>query len=69
MIVPAALSVAGEQALNAMENTPAFILATICLPLPLILIGIFCTYQGVVNAMRALSNKPVRYALGFPFVK
>jgi uncharacterized Tic20 family protein/DNA-binding Xre family transcriptional regulator len=36
---------------------------------PFILIGIFCTYQGVVNAMRALSDKPVRYALSIPFVK
>ncbi len=37
--------------------------------LPFILIGIFCTYQGVVNAMRALSDKPIRYALSIPFVK
>ena len=69
MVFPAGLIVAGEQAVNTMENTPAFILATICLPLPLILIGIFCTFQGVVNAMRALSDKPVRYALSIPFVK
>ena len=69
MVFPAGLIVAGEQAVNAMENTPAFILASICLPLPLILIGIFCTYQGVVNAMRALSDKPIHYALSIPFVK
>jgi uncharacterized Tic20 family protein len=37
--------------------------------LPFIFIGIFCTYQGVVNAMRALADKPVRYALSIPFVK
>ena len=37
--------------------------------LPFIFIGIFCTYQGVVNAMRALSEKPIRYALSIPFVK
>jgi len=37
--------------------------------LPFIFIGIFCTYQGVVNAMRALSDKPIRYALSIPFVK
>ncbi|RPI70627.1 MAG: helix-turn-helix domain-containing protein [Geobacteraceae bacterium] len=66
---PAGLILAGESAVNAMESTPAFILATICLPLPLIFIGIFCTYQGVVNAMRALSDKPIRYALSIPFVK
>ncbi len=37
--------------------------------LPFIFIGIFCTYQGVVNAMRALSDKPIRYALSIPFMK
>ena len=37
--------------------------------LPFISIGIFCTYQGVVNAMRALSDKPIRYTLSIPFVK
>lgn len=37
--------------------------------LPFIFIGIFCTYQGVVNAMRALSDKPIHYALSIPFVK
>ena len=42
---------------------------TLCAPLPLILIGIFCTLQGVLNAMRALSDKPIRYPLSIPFVK
>lgn len=37
--------------------------------LPFIFIGLFCTYQGVVNAMRTLADKPVRYALSIPFVK
>ena len=37
--------------------------------LPFIFIGIFCTYQGVVNAMRALSDQPIRYAISIPFVK
>jgi len=37
--------------------------------LPFIFIGIFCTYQGVVNVIRALSDKPIRYALSIPFVK
>lgn len=65
----AGLILAGEAAVNAVETSPIFILATICLPLPLILIGILCAYQGVVNAMRALLDKPVRYALSIPFVK
>jgi uncharacterized Tic20 family protein len=37
--------------------------------LPFLVIGIFCTYQGAVNALRALSEKPIRYALSIPFVK
>jgi len=37
--------------------------------LPFIFIGIFCTYQGVANAIRALSDKPIRYALSIPFMK
>jgi len=36
---------------------------------PFILIGLFCTYQGVVNAVRALSDKPVQYRLSIPFIK
>ena len=69
MLFPAALILAGEETVHAMESSPVFILATVCLPLPLIFIGFFCTYQGVVNAMRALSDKPIRYALSIPFVK
>ena len=69
MAYPAGLILAGEQTVNAMQNTPAFIVATICLPAPLILIGLFCTYQGIVNAMRALADRPIRYALSIPFVK
>jgi transcriptional regulator with XRE-family HTH domain len=37
--------------------------------LPFMFIGIFCTYQGVVNAMRSLGDKPIHYALSIPFVK
>ncbi|MEW6030682.1 MAG: DUF4870 domain-containing protein [Chloroflexota bacterium] len=69
MAYPAGLILMGEHTVNAIETAPGFILATICLPAPLILIGFFCMYQGVVNAMRALSDKPIRYALSIPFVK
>jgi len=37
--------------------------------IPFLVIGIFCTYQGIVNAMRALSEKPIRYPLSIPFIK
>ncbi len=38
-------------------------------PIPLIFIGIYCTYQAVVNVIRALSDKPIHYAPSIPFVK
>jgi len=40
------------------------------LPPPLILlIGLLNTYQAVVNTVRALSDKPIRYPLSIPFVR
>jgi uncharacterized Tic20 family protein/DNA-binding Xre family transcriptional regulator len=69
MLYPAVLVLAGEPAVHAMETAPLFILATICLPAPLVLIGILCTWQGVANAIRSLAEKPVRYVLSIPFVK
>jgi len=38
-------------------------------PLPLICIGIYCTYQAIANTLRALSDKPVHYAPSISFVK
>jgi uncharacterized Tic20 family protein len=69
VFAPTALLFMGEQTVNAMESSPIFMLAILCLPMPLILIGFFCTYQGVVNAVRALSDRPIHYALSIPFVK
>jgi hypothetical protein len=37
--------------------------------LPLIAIDILATYQGVVNTVRVLSDKPYKYRLSIPFVK
>jgi uncharacterized Tic20 family protein len=37
--------------------------------LPIIFIGVFTVYQAVVNTVRALSDKPIRYRLSIPFVK
>ena len=36
---------------------------------PLILIGMFTTYQGAVNTLRVLTDKPYKYRLSIPFVK
>jgi len=69
MLAPMALVMMGDANVATIEGSPLFILLVICLPMPLILIGIFCTWQGVTNAMRALSDKPIRYRLAIPFVK
>ncbi len=36
---------------------------------PMILIGFFITYQGAVNTLRVLTDKPTRYPLSIKFVK
>ncbi|OGN96869.1 MAG: hypothetical protein A2Z71_03675, partial [Chloroflexi bacterium RBG_13_50_21] len=70
MIFPITLAIIEESTgTSIIEGNPVIMAMLLCIPLPLILIGIFCTYQGVVNAMRALSDKPVHYALSIPFVK
>lgn len=67
---PIGLALLGEAgAISTIDNSPFFMLLVICAPAPLILIGIFCTYQGIVNAMRALSDKAIHYPLTIPFVK
>ena len=70
MIFPIALAIIEESTgTSIIEGNPVIMAMLICFPLPLIFIGIFCTYQGVVNAMRALSDKPVHYPLSIPFVR
>jgi uncharacterized Tic20 family protein len=69
MIMPVLLTLMGAEGGDVVRGSPIFILFVICTPMPLILIGLFCTYQGVVNAMRSLSDNPIRYALSIPFVK
>ena len=66
MIFPAAWMMAAQ-----LDREPGFVgdLFTALQPLPVLLLLIFTTYQGVVNAVRALSDKPIHYALSIPFVK
>ena len=42
---------------------------TLLPPLPILFLALFTTYQAVVNTVRALSDKPIRYPLSIPFVK
>jgi uncharacterized Tic20 family protein/DNA-binding XRE family transcriptional regulator len=69
MFVPALFTFIGRSQPDIGFSIGLFEIMLICAPMPMILIGLFSTYQGVVNAMRALSDKPVRYPLSIPFVK
>lgn len=42
---------------------------TLLPPIPILLIGIFTSYQAVMNTVRALSDKPVHYPLSIPFIR
>lgn len=42
---------------------------TLLPPLPILFIGVFTSYQAVMNTFRALTDKPIRYPLSIPFVK
>lgn len=69
MLIPAMIAIMGESGIAAVQNRSSLLWLNLCVPIPLILIGIFCTIQGVVNAMRALADKPIHYPLSIPFVK
>jgi uncharacterized Tic20 family protein len=44
-------------------------LFTLLPPIPILLIGIFTSYQAVMNTVRALSDKPIHYPLSIPFIQ
>ncbi len=67
--LPVGLVILDQSHLTNLESSPVFLLLSICAPLPLILIGLFCFYEGVVNAMRAVADRPIHYPLSIPFVK
>ena len=69
MVLPVALVAIEEAGLANLRDGTSFWLLTLCAPLPLILLGIFCAFQGVINAIRSLSDKPVHYPLSIAFVK
>jgi uncharacterized Tic20 family protein/DNA-binding Xre family transcriptional regulator len=68
MVAPIALIYFGNQ-VDLGVSFGLFEILLVCAPMPMILIGLFCTYQGVVNAVRALADKPIHYTLSIPFVK
>jgi uncharacterized Tic20 family protein/DNA-binding Xre family transcriptional regulator len=57
---------------QGVDRDPGIISGNLFAALPatsILLIGLFTTYQAVVNTVRALSDKPIRYPLSLPFVK
>lgn len=44
-------------------------LFTLLPPVPILLLAVFTTYQAVVNTVRSLSDRPIRYPLSIPLVK
>lgn len=64
MFVPAIFRMLGTS-----EATIPLRLLVICVPMPLVLTGLFCIFQGIVNAMRAVADRPIHYPLSIPFVK
>ena len=69
MLIPFILIFLAEGGVNVAQGGPMFTMLIFFVPLPLILIGIYCTYQAVVNAMRVLTDKPIHYAPSISFVK
>jgi uncharacterized Tic20 family protein len=57
---------------QGLDRDPAVFLGnlfTILPPIPILVLGLFTTYQAVVNTVGALSEKPIHYPLSIPFVK
>lgn len=69
MLIPLILIFLAEGGVNVAQGGPMFTMLIFFVPLPLILIGIYCTYQAVVNAVRVLTDKPIHYAPSISFVK
>ena len=67
MVVPMVLLI-NPASYELLGGTTPVILAGLT-PLPLILIGFFCFFEGIFNAARSLMDKPIRYPLSIPFVK
>jgi uncharacterized Tic20 family protein len=68
MFVPFLLVFVPEWGADAQISTNIGIL-TFCTTIPMILIGVFCTFQGIANAVRALGDNPPKYPLSIQFIK
>ena len=68
-LLTATLPAIGKSMDDAGINMALFELIIICIPSPMALIGLFCLYAGISNAIRSLIEKPVHYPLSIPFIK
>lgn len=68
--IPAMLLLGGTQFGNPyqMPNVAYLPLASLA-PLPMIVIGLFCFAMGIINTLRALSERRVRYPFSIRFVR
>jgi len=69
MFLPAILPLVAKSMDDIGMSMGWFEVVIACATMPMIFIGLFCTYQGVINATRSLADKPIQYMLSIPFVK
>lgn len=69
VVAPVAMAITGFDGAGQGPGRSLFVLLTLCSGLPLVAAGAFCVYQGVVNAVRSLSDKAIHYPLSIQFVK
>ena len=69
IFLPVSMVILDQANITSMVGGPVFVFLSVCAPLPLILIGFFCTYEAVVNAMRAAADRPIHYPLSIPFIR
>ena len=65
ILIPLSARAMQSVGLNVAASSPMVILS----PVPLIIIAIFSFFQGAINTMRALTDKPTRYLLSIPFIR
>jgi len=68
-LVPVAFFMIGSAGLDPGLHLGLGEIMILCVPAPAILIGIFSTFHGIFNTMRALTDKPIHCPLTIPFIK
>jgi uncharacterized Tic20 family protein len=51
------------------ENGGTFGWWVLFIPMPLVLVGLFSTFQSVINTTKVLSDRPYKYLLSIPFIR